>query len=384
MKINPELIKYKVTDSKNGITYYIIGVDLSKSKLDVMLDKHLVFANDEIGCTKLCKAIKEFDKNTVVVYEATGYISLNFAYILDKNGIRHCQVSPKKVRHHAKAGESEAKTDKLDCALIASYAVKYWEKLSIDSPMHENHVELMELNRVRNQYTESIRRVKQVLSTCSYASARTLLEEELQHLQELQQKIDTQIRNLMVKDEMTRHLLILLEQQMGVGKETAKTLVLELPELGKVNRREIAALVGVAPFNYDSGSHTGKRYTRFGRKKIRSLLYLCTRAALNAKDENDYKTRFAKLSSKPNLKGGRSYQQVMVACMRMMIVRLNAIVRDWIKAGCPDPTPVKKNKNSQTTTNEAATEASSTSVDETATNKAGKQKKSKATTKSKE
>lgn len=375
MKSKPILIKHKVTDSKYGFTYYIIGVDLSKSKLDVMLDRHRVFANNEEGCAKLCKAIQELDKPAIVVYEATGYISLNFAQMLDQNGIRHCQVPPKCVRLHAKAGEQEAKTDKLDCALISSYAVKYWENLRINPPMHENHVEMMELNRVRNLYTESIRRIKQVLSTCSYASARSELEEELKALIEKQKKVDSQIHELMVKDEMKRRLLVLLEQQIGVGKETAKNLVLELPELGHVNRREIAALVGVAPFNYDSGSHRGKRITRGGRKNVRCLIYMCVRATLNTKTENDYIKKFRELSNKPNLKGGRSYQQVMVACMRKMVVRLNAIVRDWIKAGCPDPTPVKKEKNNQSNKKSAA---------ESATNKAGKQKQSKATTKSKE
>lgn len=341
MKIKPTLIKY-VTDSKTSFTYYIIGVDLSKSKLDVMLDRHLVFANNEDGCAKLCRMIQQLDKPAIVVYEATGYISLNFAQMLDQNGIRHCQVPPKCVRLHAKAGEQEAKTDKLDCALIASYGVKYWENLRINSPMHENHVEMMELNRVRNLYTESIRRTKQVLSTCSYASARSELEAELESLKEKQKKIDTQIHDLMVKDETKRRLLVLLEQQIGVGKETAKTLVLELPELGHVNRREIAALVGVAPFNYDSGTHRGKRITRGGRKNVRNLLFMCVRAALNSKTENDYIKKFNELSAKPNLKGGRSYQQVMVACMRKMIVRLNAIVRDWVKVGCPDLTPIKR------------------------------------------
>lgn len=340
MKINPTLIKY-VSDSKTGITYYVIGVDLSKSKLDVMIDRHRVFANNEAGCAKLCKIIRELRKPAIVVYEATGYISLNFAQMLDQNGIRHCQVSPRCVRYHAKAGETEAKTDKLDCALIANYSVMYWENLRINPPMHENHVEMMELNRVRNLYAQSIRRTKQVLSTCSYTSARSELEAELEALKEKQKKIDTQIHELMVKDEMKKRLLVLLEQQIGVGKETAKTLVLELPELGYVNRREIAALVGVAPFNYDSGTHKGKRITRGGRKNVRNLLFMCVRAALNSKTENDYIKKFNELSAKSNLKGGRSYQQVMVACMRKMIVRLNAIVRDWIKAGCPDLTPIK-------------------------------------------
>ena len=146
MKIKPTHIQYEVADTKSGSNYYIIGVDLSKSKLDVMLDRHRVFANNEEGCAKLCQIIQKLDKEAKVVYESTGHISLNFAQYLDQNAIRHCEVAPGRVRHHAKAGEKEAKTDKLDCALISSYAVKYWSNLRITPPKHENHVEIMELN----------------------------------------------------------------------------------------------------------------------------------------------------------------------------------------------------------------------------------------------
>ena len=87
-------------------------------------------------------------------------------------------------------------------------------------------------------------------------------------------------------------------QEIGVGKETATALVLEFPELGHLSRKEVASLVGVAPFNYDSGNKIGKRFTRFGRRHIRSLLYMCVRAALNAKSENIYHKRWEQLERK--------------------------------------------------------------------------------------
>ena len=344
-KIKSELAKITVVDKEKGASYIIVGVDLSKSKLDVMTTKYKSYANDEKGCNLFCKAIKELGNNVVVVYEATGYISLNFAELLDERGIARCQVSPRHVRHHAKAGMSEAKTDKIDCAVIQSYAMKYWECLSINTPMGRNHSELMELQRLRNFYTESISRAKQILSTCKHESSRTHLENIIKELSEKRKEIEQKITELIEAEEDTKHRMQLYMQHPGVGKETAKTLILCLPELGTVNRREIAALVGVAPFNYDSGSRTGKRIARFGRRNVRNLLYMCVRAALNTTEENDYKKKFSRLSTVTNLKQGRHYRQVIMACMRMMIVRLNAITRDWIAAGRPAPQQSKRIKS---------------------------------------
>jgi transposase len=171
------------------------------------------------------------------------------------------------------------------------------------------------------------------------------LENEITRLKAEHKQIGAKITALIKQDEAMKHQMQLYMQQIGIGKETAETLVLMLPELGTISRREIAALVGVAPFNYDSGTHLGKRITRFGRREVRSLLYMCVRAALNAKTPNVYQKRFQHLSSN----GKRSYQQVMVACMRMMIVRLNAITRDWINAGRPAPEKVNKEAAEQKT-----------------------------------
>ena len=339
IKNNIEISKSKfeaieVVDKKSNTRHIIVGVDLAKAKYDVMFNKkHRVYSNDAKGCRQFCKTIKEMGENVVVVYEATGSISLYFAEMLDRNGIARCQVSPRRVRHHAKAGEAEAKTDKIDSAVIQSYALKYWNNLHINTPMHTNHTALMELQRIKRIYGQTAAKMKQVLSTCQLESVRQILENEITKLKAEQKQIGARITALIKQDESMKHQMQLYMQQIGIGKETAETLVLMLPELGTISRREIAALVGVAPFNYDSGKNLGKRITRFGRREVRSLLYMCVRAALNAKTPNDYQKRFSYLSSS----GKRSYQQVMVACMRMMIVRLNAITRDWIEAGRPAP-----------------------------------------------
>lgn len=333
-----------------------VGVDLSKKTLDVMSDKYKSYPNTDAGITKFCNDMKQLGENVVVVYEATGSISMFFALELDMRGIRRCQVSPRMVRYHAKAGVSEAKTDKLDSAVIKSYAISYSQHIRINEPMGKNHLEMVELHRNERFYTQCIAKMKQILSTEKTEAARVSLTTQIQELEKAKKEINKQIYALIKQDQYLQWKMELLMQEVGVGKETAKELVINCPELGTLSRRQIAALAGVAPFNYESGNKKGKRMTRFGRRSIRNLLYMCVRSALNAHTDNDYqkmKRRLEERSKFVNLDGGKNkqkkkknpdYMKIMVACMRKMIVRLNAKVRDWIKAGRPDPTPKEEEK----------------------------------------
>ena len=286
--------KSEIPHQEEKVTY--VGVDLSKSKLDVMSDKYRIYPNSDSGCKHFCRDLKQKSNNVVVVYEATGSISLQFAAMLDMNGIQRCQVSPRKIRHFAKGGIKEAKT-------------------------------------------------KQVLSDCRSEFARKTLNDKIKADKEQRKLINAQLHRLIKEDEYMGRKMRILMQEIGVGKETAVALALELPELGNLSRKEVAALVGVAPFNFDSGNKIGKRYIRYGRRNIRNLLYMCTRAALNAKTENVYHKRWKQLERKvknpnslTNAPEDKDYKRRMVACMRLMIVRLNAITRDWIAEGCPDIT----------------------------------------------
>lgn len=339
--------KSEIITQEEQVVY--VGVDLSKSKLDVMADKYKIYPNTDSGCSRFCRDIKQKYRNAVVVYEATGCISLQFAAMLDSNGIQRCQVSPRKVRHFAKGGIKEAKTDKLDCAVIRNYAVAYSQYMKINAPMSKNYAEMRELQRVERFITQSIAKTRQVLADCKSEFARKALNDKIKEQQEKRRQVNNELHRLIKQDEYMLRKMHLLMQEIGVGKETATALVLEFPELGHLSRKEVASLVGVAPFNYDSGNKIGKRFTRFGRRHIRSLLYMCVRAALNAKSENIYHKRWEQLErkkKKPDLLTGnpedKDYTRRMVACMRLMIVRLNAITRDWINEGCPSPIQKKR------------------------------------------
>ena len=335
--------KSEIPHQEENVTY--VGVDLSKSKLDVMSDKYRIYPNSDSGCKHFCRDLKQKSNNVVVVYEATGSISLQFAAMLDINGIQRCQVSPRKIRHFAKGGIKEAKTDKLDCEVIRNYAITYSQYLKINAPMSKDYAEMRELQRVERFIAQNIAKTKQVLSDCRSEFARKTLNDKIKADMEQRKLINAQLHRLIKEDDYMGRKMRILMQEIGVGKETAAALALELPELGTLSRKEVAALVGVAPFNYDSGNKIGKRFIRYGRKNIRNLLYMCTRAALNAKTENVYHKRWKQLERKiknpnslTNAPEDKDYKRRMVACMRLMIVRLNAITRDWIAEGCPDIT----------------------------------------------
>ena len=201
------------------------------------------------------------------------------------------------------------------------------------------------MQRVERFIAQNIAKTKQVLSDCRSEFARKTLNDKIKADKEQRKLINAQLHRLIKEDEYMGRKMRILMQEIGVGKETAVALALELPELGNLSRKEVAALVGVAPFNFDSGNKIGKRYIRYGRRNIRNLLYMCTRAALNAKTENVYHKRWKQLERKiknpnslTNDPEDKDYKRRMVACMRLMIVRLNAITRDWIAEGCPDIT----------------------------------------------
>ena len=173
--------KSEIITQEEQVVY--VGVDLSKSKLDVMVDKYKIYPNTDSGCSRFCRDLARYS-NVVVVYESTGSISLQFGAMLDMNGIQRCQVSPRKVRHFAKGGIKEAKTDKLDCAVIRNYAVAYSQYMKINAPMSKNYAEMRELQRVERFIAQSIAKTRQVLADCKSEFARKTLNDKIKEQQE--------------------------------------------------------------------------------------------------------------------------------------------------------------------------------------------------------
>ena len=266
---------------------------------------HLV---KELGGRGLC----------LVVMEATGGYERRWASALLDAGIAVAVVNPKRVRDFAKAMGHLAKTDRIDAAVIAQYA-----QVADPRPLEKipaKQAELQDLVNRRRQVLvmrtmEQNRRV-----TVTSAAARRSIDAVLKTFERELQRLEEAITTLVESDDDWHDKVRLLQDVPGIGPVTGVTLVAEVPELGQLNRQEIAALVGVAPFNRDSGEQRGKRFIAGGRAHVRSVLYM---AALSASRHNPSLRRFA-----ARLKAaGKPAKVWITACARKLLIILNTMLR---------------------------------------------------------
>jgi transposase len=227
-------------------------------------------------------------------------------------------VNPRRVREFAKAIGLAAKTDKLDARLLARFA-RDVKPQPTETPDQDDE-QLSALLARRKQLLDMLTAEKNRLETTPQSLKSKILE-HVSWLEEHLQAIEKEIDDLNRKDPERKHKQELLRSVKGIGPVTASTLSADLPELGKLDKKEIAALVGVAPFNNDSGKWRGRRRIKGGRATVRQVLYMAAVAA----------TRFNPVIRsfyQSLLKRGKQKKVAIVACMRKLIVILNAMIRD--------------------------------------------------------
>jgi transposase len=274
-------------------------------------------ANDESGIAACIAALAALAPRLIVV-EATGGFETRFAVEARAAGLSVAVVNPRQVRDFAKATGVLAKTDRLDAAVLARFAAVIRPEVR-EAPDEETH-ELAERVARRRQLVAMRAQEKTRLATAGAAQRNSIKE----HIDWLNQRIDLLDVGLTaalrtssswkVKDD-------LLKSAPGVGRVTVLTLVSLLPELGRLGRREIAALVGLAPFNRDSGTMRGKRRIWGGRAEVRSVLYMATLAAIRGK--NAIATFHQRLVAK-----GKPAKVALVAAMRKLLTILNAMLKN--------------------------------------------------------
>lgn len=298
-----------------------IGIDVSKDRLDgYVLPQAQAFsvARDAEGVSALVARVGEL-KPGLVVLEATGGFEQVVAAALAGAGLPVVVVNPRQIRDFARAIGRLAKTDRIDAQVIALFAERVRPEVR---PLSDDQTRLLdELVTRRRQVIEMIvaegnrarllesRRLKKRIE-----HHRSVLQDELT---EIEQELDDTIRGTPIWRETED----LLKSVPGVGDNLARTLIAELPELGTLDRRKIAALVGVAPFNRDSGSLRGRRTVWGGRATIRAALYM---AALVASRHNPVIAAFYKHLCA----AGKPKKLALTACMRKLLTILNAIIRD--------------------------------------------------------
>jgi transposase len=309
-----------MTDSSSSVSLFV-GIDVALDELDLARsdsDKLLTVANDAGGIAQIVGMLRSASPTTIVV-EATGGLERRLLDALLDAGLPVALVNPAHVRYLAKGLGILAKTDAIDARVLAEFARLASPRLA--QKRSENQSELEALVTCRRQLvlirTEQTNRRGATFSKSAIKSIDAVLKTLARQIQSL----DKLIRKLIESDDDMDHLDKLLRTAPGVGPVLSSTLVADLPELGRADRREINALVGVAPFNHDSGRLKGKRAIRGGRASIRSVLYMATVTAI--RDNPIIRSFWEKL-----IKAGKLKMVALVACMRKLLGLLHAMIRD--------------------------------------------------------
>ena len=302
-----------------------VGIDVSKGHLDVALDapaQTWQVDNSEAGIGTLVQQLHELQP-TLIVLEATGGFELAVVAALAAAHLPLVVTNPRQVRNFARASGTLAKTDKLDAQLLAHFGATL---RPTPRPLpSEQDEELTALLTRRRQIVDMLTVEQNRLHTVR-PTMRADLEEHIAWLRRKLAKLDEELDQFIQATPLWKEKDALLRSVPGIGRITASTLVALLPELGRLNRQEIAALVGVAPLNKDSGRKRGKRRIFGGRAPVRSVLYMAT---LSAKKHNPIIRRFYEHL----LAQGKEKKVALTACMRKLLVIVNAMVRSnqaWI------------------------------------------------------
>jgi transposase len=298
-----------------------VGIDVAKDKLDLARSdtgELLVFPNDAAGVARIVQTLKAISPACIVIESTGGLERLLLDALLDA-ALPVALVNPGRVRHFAIGIGILAKTDPIDASVLMKFAQLAAPRLS--QKRSANQAELDDLITCRRQLTAARTAQGNCRLTTRSADAKRSIDAVLKALNRQIDALDEKIRQLIDSDDDFKHLDRLLRTVPGVGPVLSATLLAELRELGKTDRRQIGALVGVAPFNHDSGAFRGKRAIRGGRTSVRCVLYM---AALSAMRFNSVLHTFAERLRKD----GKSKKLVIVACMRKLLTLLNAMVRD--------------------------------------------------------
>ena len=307
--------------SSQPVSPLFIGIDVAKDKLDLARSdtgELLAFSNDDRGIRQIVELLTTAMPRCIVV-EATGGLERPLIEALLDANLPVAMVNPGRVRYFAIGCGILAKTDPIDASVLMKFAQLAEPRLT--QKRSENQSELDALITCRRQLCATRAQQVNCKQSTRSKSAITSIDAVLVALDKQIEKLDKKIRQLIDSDDDFKHLDRQMRSVPGVGPVLSSTLIAELPELGKTDRQQISALVGVAPFNHDSGKFRGKRSIRGGRSQVRCVLYMATLAAIRF---NPVLRRFADRLTR----AGKASKVVIVACMRKLVALLNVMLRD--------------------------------------------------------
>jgi transposase len=298
-----------------------VGIDVSKSWVDVHVRPDgaaFRCTTDGEGLAELVRRLQPFLPQLIVMEASGGYESI-VAISLAEAGLPVAIVNPRQVRRFAEALGQLAKTDAIDARVIAHFgdAVRPMPRPIPDPMMGQ----LQELLARRRQLVVMINAEKQRLAKAESVVTQRSHKAILKSLEAERERIDRAIGKFIQQSPLWCNKLDLLTSVPGVGDIVARTLLAELPELGRVDRHQIAALAGVAPFSRDSGRKKGKRFVRAGRVQVRAPVYMACLSAIRSNPP--LKAFYRRLRE-----AGKPARLALVAVMRKLLTILNTMLRD--------------------------------------------------------
>lgn len=298
-----------------------VGIDIAKNTYEAAFGVEgavVSFRYDAKGFQQLASRLRPLGRCLIVV-EASGGLQRRLVADLLEQGFLVAVVNPRQVRDFAKGHGLLAKTDALDASILARFA-RDVQPRTVSKPS-DNQTELVQLLTRRRQVLDLHTMESNRLPSATSKVTRRSLERVLKLLGRQLEQLDQAIAELIESDDDYRERDQILRGVPGVGPVTRSTLLGELPELGKLNRQEISALVGVAPFNRDTGTLKGRRCIWGGRSTVRAVLYM---AALAARRCNPVIRAFADRLTKR----GKPIKVVVTACTHKLVVILNTLMRN--------------------------------------------------------
>jgi transposase len=302
-----------------------VGIDVSKDLLDVKVlpsNEFQQFSNDDAGIKKLIKFLKKID-SVLIVFESTGGLEMPAVGSLIENILPVVIINPRQIRDFAKATGRLAKTDSIDAGTIARFARDIRPEVR---PIKDEHTQLLSaLNARRRQIVDMLVAEKNRLYTAPKPNKKSI-QKHIQWLERSLEDINKDIDKTIKKSSTWRENDKILQSFKGVGPIVSASLLCDLPELGTLNRKKIATLVGVAPLNCDSGRFRGRRRIKGGRANVRRKLYMAAVASIRHNPMiKDFYNRLIDAGKPPKL--------AITACMRKILTILNAMMKNrtyWI------------------------------------------------------
>ena len=318
-----------INDNKTNYKYFI-GIDVAKDKLDIfntITGEYKTLKNNEESILKYVNDIdKNLKKETLIIIDLTGGYEKKVVNIFYKNDYSIITAEGLKVKNFSRTTKyNRAKTDKKDAEILVEYGKHFYNKLSLYTPKDDTREYITDIyNRILNYkliLQQEKNRIKQPnLSKVMKISILETIDFINNQIRTLKQEIKEVINKTKDKNDLLLIYNTLINQE-GISEELGLFLLIKLKELGKVERKQLTSISGLAPIPYDSGTIKGHRYVRGGRKEIRSKMYFMAMNMLRFNKE--YKNKMNNMVSK-----GKNKKVIIVALARKKLITLNAIIRD--------------------------------------------------------